>query len=59
MRPSRECVERGESQGRYVEDNWPLRKFQQETEKEWLAGGRSRGRCDVTELRERECFKKR
>ena len=36
MRPSRECVERGESQRKYLEDNWPSRRSQPETEKEWL-----------------------
>lgn len=55
LRPSRECMEKGESQGQYLEDNQPLRKLQ-ETEKEWRGGRRYTGRCDVTELRKRECF---
>ena len=55
MRQPRECVERGESQRQYLEDNCPSRRSQQETE-EWL--GR-RGRCDVTELRRGEGFTKR
>lgn len=36
MRLSRECVEKGESQGQKLEDNQSLRKSQKDIEEEWV-----------------------
>lgn len=36
MRLSRECVEKGESQGQNLEDNQSLRKSQKDIEEEWV-----------------------
>lgn len=51
-RPSRACMERGESQRQHLEDNQPLRKSQKKTEKEWLGGGGRTGRRGVLESQE-------
>ena len=60
MRPSRECVDRGESQQRMVTcRQLAIEKVPEGDRRSSWGGGRSRGRCDVTELKEGECFKDR